>query len=44
MWYNILNYVEMLKFLKDLKLVITQKDLPLLASLFKEKEKAVRQI
>ncbi len=34
----------MLKFLKDLKLILTQKDLPFLLNLFKEKEKAVRQI
>jgi hypothetical protein len=36
-WYHILNYVEMLKFLKELKLVLTKNDLQNLNLLFKEK-------
>lgn len=34
----------MLKFLKDLKLTLTQEDLPFLIKLFQEKNKAVRQV
>lgn len=44
MWYCILGYFEMLKFLKDLKLTLTQEDLPFLINLFKEKQNAVRQV